>query len=153
MNIDDKTAKQHAEFDGKQISEVILRDDKRFVVKPERQTFPIKTYPRVDTLSDRNNEGNLSSVRMVAGQIRVNSISDDDEGKPQKIGEVSVMQANQEKDGEEPTEDQVVDPVDKFLQNNPGNFNRQKAVAVDLSNLEYIRKQLVDQHEEQLSLI
>lgn len=46
----------------------------------------------------------------------------------------------EEGDDHEPS----VDRIDRILSNNPGNFTRQKAVAVDLSELEYIRKELVE---------
>lgn len=39
--------------------------------------------------------------------------------------------------------DEVVnDPSTKFLANNPGNFKRNKAVTVDLSEFEHLRLQL-----------
>jgi len=48
---------------------------------------------------------------------------------------------------EEPEKDRT----DRFLANNPGNFIRQKAVNVDLSDFENVRRQLQECHQDQLA--
>jgi hypothetical protein len=61
-------------------------------------------------------------------------------GDALEIGEILVI--NDPSD----TEEEPVDTTDKFLANNPGNFIRQKAVNIDLSDLENVRRQLKESH-------
>ena len=42
------------------------------------------------------------------------------------------------------------DQVDIILANNPGNFNRQRPITVDLTEQENLRRQLEQNHKEQL---
>ena len=43
-----------------------------------------------------------------------------------------------------------VDKIDIILSNNPGNFKRKKAVTVDLSEFEQLRRELVDNYQDDL---
>ena len=46
--------------------------------------------------------------------------------------------------------EKTIDPIEIILANNPGNFKRKKAVAVDLSEFEQLRRELEDNYQEQL---
>jgi len=41
--------------------------------------------------------------------------------------------------------------LDKMLVNNPGNYRRKKAVAVDMTEFESLRRQLVQHHADQVA--
>lgn len=50
----------------------------------------------------------------------------------------------------EATADKPESILDKMLKNNPGNFKRKRAVTVDMTEFESIRRQLEQHHAEQV---
>lgn len=58
-------------------------------------------------------------------------------------GEMVIMDERFDAGLENEERQRIDELIEKFLANNPGNFVRQKAVSVDLSELELVRRQLL----------
>ena len=58
-------------------------------------------------------------------------------------GEMVIMDERFDAGLENEERQRIDELIEKFLANNPGNFLRQKAVSVDLSELELVRRQLL----------
>ena len=58
-------------------------------------------------------------------------------------GEMIIMDERFDAGLENEERQRIDELIEKFLANNPGNFVRQKAVSVDLSELELVRRQLL----------
>ena len=58
-------------------------------------------------------------------------------------GEMVIMDERFDAGLENEERQRIDELIEKFLGNNPGNFVRQKAVSVDLSELELVRRQLL----------
>ena len=124
------------------------------------QTFSPKQKEPPQIVSASNSPSQSQRRKSVHGErIQVSSknidefvITSDDKAEipvksgGQKIEEPDVVQDTTTQVPQAP----AVDMTDKILTNNPGNFNRKKAIVVDLTEFEQLHREMEDNYLDQL---